>query len=59
MATAAKKTAPKAEVGPKALYDVLSNLDHDGDRYEAGDQVELTEAQAALLPGVVKPAKAG
>lgn len=55
MATA-PKTPAKPAAGPKSLYDVLSNLSHDGEDYAPGGQVELTEAQAALLPGVVKPA---
>lgn len=37
-----------------AEYEVLSNLDHDGKRYEPGAKVSLTEQQAALLPGVVR-----
>lgn len=58
MATSKTTKAVRADLGPKALYEVLSNLSHDNEAYAPGDQVELTEAQAAQLPGVVKPAAA-
>ncbi len=45
MATANKKEAPKA------VYTVLSPLQHDLEDYAVGGEVELTEAQAAPLLG--------
>ena len=40
-------------------YEVVSILDHDGERYEVGDQVSLTPKQAdSLLGHTVKPLKA-
>jgi hypothetical protein len=56
MATAKKTRKPAAE-GAK-LYDVLSRLEHDGELYEAGDQVQLDDQVAAELEPlrVVKPA---
>lgn len=50
---ATKKQPAPAE--GQALYQVLSNLDHDGKRYAEGDQVALTEEQAEQLAGVVAP----
>lgn len=51
-------TAKKDAV--KASYEVTSPLEHDLVRYEVGETVELTEAQAAPLldraDPVVKPA---
>ena len=42
--------------GETKTFDVISPLDHDQERYEPGEQVELTEAQAAPLLGhTVKP----
>jgi hypothetical protein len=38
---------------PKNEYVVISPLHHDGKRYEVGDTVTLTDAQAASLPGTV------
>ena len=36
-------------------YNVISPLNHDGQRYEIGDTLTLTAAQAAALPaGVVE-----
>lgn len=54
MATAKKKD------GTKAVYKVLSNLEHDQVLYAPGDEVELTEAEAAPLLNhtVEAPAKA-
>lgn len=51
---ATKKTAPstpatRAAAAEVKLYDVHSSLDHDGNRYEDGDQVELNDAHAAPL----------
>ncbi len=41
---------------PKAVYIVLSPLQHDQEDYAEGSEVELTEAQAApLMPHTVKP----
>jgi hypothetical protein len=56
MATA-KKTA--AASGAKATYVVTSPLEHDQVLYEIGEEVDLTEAQAAPLLGhTVKPKRA-
>lgn len=49
MATKIDKTA-KAET---KNYEVLGNLQHDGEPYAKGDTVALTEAQAAPLLGEV------
>jgi hypothetical protein len=43
-----KTPAAKAE---KFSYTVRSRLDHDGETYEPGSTVELTEAQAAPMLG--------
>jgi len=69
MATAKKSAASAARsaaasraaaAGEGELYDVQSNLDHDGVRYHAGDQVALdaVTAEPLLDAGVVKPAEA-
>lgn len=48
----AKKTpATKAEAAVQALYEVVSPLNHDGESYAIGDQVELTAARAEPLLG--------
>jgi hypothetical protein len=50
MATAASKKADKA------TYTVVSPLNHDNEPYAVGEEVELTEAQAApLVPHTVQP----
>jgi hypothetical protein len=56
MATKKPTKAPEGTVA----YTVLSNLDHDGHRYTAGEAVYLDDAEAAplLAAGVVEPAKA-
>jgi hypothetical protein len=62
MATTRKRAAAAAAAGDKnASYDVLSNLDFDGDPYAPGEQVELDPITAKELMdvGVVKPAEAG
>lgn len=33
----------------KSAYEVLSPVDHDCERYEIGEQIELTQAAAAPL----------
>lgn len=49
----------KDAAAKKAPYIVISPLQHDGDSYAIGDQVELTNAEAApLMPDTVKPAEA-
>jgi len=70
MATAAKKSAASAAKAKAAanavaegkgdLYDVLSNLDHDGKRYGLGDQLALDgeAAEPLLACGAVKLADA-
>jgi hypothetical protein len=60
MATTAKRTAAAAKAaasGESSTYTVLSNLDHDGERYAPGEHVELDPICAAPLleAGVVKP----
>lgn len=51
-------TKPTKDGGDAKPYIVISPLDHDGQRYMPGDQVELTDTQAApLMPHTVKPAK--
>ena len=58
MATAAKKAAGAAPA-PTRTYQVTSPLEHDGELYAVGDDVELTDAQAAQLLGLAvlhKPA---
>lgn len=56
MATAKKPTKQDNET--KAAFEVTSPLHHDGDRYEIGDTVMLTESQAEELvaAGAVKVA---
>lgn len=57
MATSNPKntSASKAEDAPKAEYEVLSRLDHDGETYLPGSTVQLTDAQAApLIGGAIK-----
>jgi hypothetical protein len=50
MATANPKAAEKA------VYIVISPLEHNLKAFAVGDEIELTEAQAApLLPHTVKP----
>lgn len=58
MATS-KKAAARADQ-PTATYTVQSPLDHDNDRYAAGDTVDLTEEQAKPLLElrVIKPGPA-
>lgn len=51
MATAVKKAGAAAPATSTTVYEVTSPLNHDGDVYAIGDQVELTEAQAAPLLG--------
>lgn len=64
MATAASKRAGTANRPdqadqadqPTAVYEVISPLKHDLHVYAIGDQVELTEAEAAPLLGhTVRP----
>lgn len=56
---ATKKSAAGTQQ-PTATYVVQSPLDHDNDRYAAGDTVELTEEQAKPLLElrVIKPGPA-
>lgn len=49
MATSKSTPAARAAKAETKLYDVQSNLDHDGEPYVAGDQVELTADQAKPL----------
>ena len=59
MATAAQRAAKAAKTDqPKTIYTVASPLDHNGERYAEGDEVELAELDAAplLLVGAVKAA---
>lgn len=49
---------PKKDESPKALYVVISALEHDGERYEEGAEIELTETQAKPLLGHTVTAKA-
>ena len=59
MAAAKPKAAAKLtkrEPGDVKPYEVVSPLDHDGERYAIGDQVELSDLHAAPLLGhTVKP----
>lgn len=41
-----------------ARYMVTASLEHDGKPYAVGDTVELSEAQAAVMPWAVEPAPA-
>ena len=50
MATKKQAAATSTEV---KVYRVISPLDHDGERFASGDEVELTDAQAAPLLGQV------
>jgi hypothetical protein len=56
----AAKVADKLDKAALKSYTVVSELDHDGERFEAGDSVELTAAEAAPLIkyGVVVDAEA-
>ena len=52
------KAAQAAAKGTSKTYKVISPLNHDLEDYAPGDQVELTEAEAAPLLGhTVKPAQ--
>lgn len=51
MATAAKKAGAAAPASTTP-YEVTSPLNHDGELYAIGDEVELTDAQAAALLGL-------
>lgn len=58
MATDKKSTAGKADAAEpkKTAYIVISPLSHDLVEYAVGDEVDLTEAEAApLLSLAVKP----
>ena len=56
MATARSRKAAETDE-PKKTFEVISPLHHDQEAYAIGDQVELTEAEAAPLLGhTVKPA---
>lgn len=57
MATAAKKAG--AAPASTSTYRVISPLDHDGELYAVGDDVALTDAQAASLIGHTVAAVAG
>jgi hypothetical protein len=47
------------DTSPKGDYPVLSPLHHDGDFYDIGEKVTLSERQAkALPPGTVQLPKA-
>lgn len=51
--------ADKAAAKPKASYKVKSPLEHDGERFEIGDEVALTEFEAKPLLGhTVEPLEA-
>jgi hypothetical protein len=55
VATKPKPIKKPADEGPKQLYEVTSPLNHDGEDYAIGDQVELTDAQAEpMLAHTVK-----
>lgn len=66
MATAAEKAAAAAEKASKAAgdkakrvepeheYEVTSVIHRNGHRYDVGDTIELTEAEAAAMPDAVK-----
>lgn len=57
-AAAAAKEARKARNSETADYEVVSNLEHDGESYEPGDTVTLTAEQAEpLLGGAIKSTK--
>lgn len=57
----AKKTKTEAPPEETAAYVAKSPIEHDGDTYDAGDEIELTEKQAEALLAVKaierKPAK--
>lgn len=56
---ATKKNDGAGSTEAKATYEVVAKLRHDGEDYEAGDTVDLTENQAKLLLGhTVNPEKA-
>lgn len=57
MATASKKAGAAAQA--TSTYTVTSPLEHDGELYAVGDPVELTDAQAAPLLGLVVSRAAG
>lgn len=58
---AAKAAVQAAEGGDAAtpataIYDVVSNLTHDGEVYEPGDEIELLPEQAEpLMPHTLRP----
>jgi hypothetical protein len=54
---ATKKQPRRAAAEGETAYEVLSNLDYDGELYKPGDQVALDAAAAAELMAlrVVKP----
>jgi len=55
----ATKKRTTAAAGETKLYDVISPLSYDHDDYAVGDQVELTDEQAAPLLGhTVRPTDA-
>ncbi|HMS05354.1 MAG TPA: hypothetical protein PKD73_06125 [Burkholderiaceae bacterium] len=59
-AAGANTADSKAKASAKAAktYTVGNcRIDHDGERYESGDAIELTAAQAARLGALVTPAK--
>ena len=59
-ANAQAGAAAKADKAAVKSYTVLSELDHDGQRFEAGDSVELkaTEAASLIKYGVVEDSDA-
>lgn len=62
MASAAAASKKAGAAAPATgTYKVVSPLEHDGELYAVGDEVALTEAQAAPLLGhtVAPPAAAG
>lgn len=61
MATSKRKAAAEAAASGLPAYRVLSNVDHDGRRYGAGELLHLDDDAAAplLAAGVVEPAAPG
>ena len=57
MAKPNQKKTPAEAPAKTYLYPVLGNIEHDGEPYVPGDEIELTEAQAASLSGLIGKAK--
>lgn len=54
---ATKQPADKAPAGATATYEVVSRLDFNGETFEAGTTVELTQKEAEPLLGHTVKAK--